>query len=129
MKRLLLHAMSCIAALGAALFATATAAQTGGQAVDWKKQQAETLRHHRALIQIDSSSPPGNETKVDEYLTHRAARESAILAALQEAKKAKVEQIVEAVYVDVPEILHPVARFSVWAHLRKLAGAAKLKVA
>jgi hypothetical protein len=28
---------------------------------------------------------------------------------------------VEAVYVDVPPILHPVARFSVWAHLRKLA--------
>jgi acetylornithine deacetylase/succinyl-diaminopimelate desuccinylase-like protein len=37
-------------------------------AVDWKKQDAEILRHHRALIQIDSSSPPGNETKVDDYL-------------------------------------------------------------
>jgi acetylornithine deacetylase/succinyl-diaminopimelate desuccinylase-like protein len=36
--------------------------------VDWKKQDAEILRHHRALIQIDSSSPPGNETKVDDYL-------------------------------------------------------------
>jgi acetylornithine deacetylase/succinyl-diaminopimelate desuccinylase-like protein len=36
--------------------------------VDWKKEQAEILRHHRALIQIDSSSPPGNETKVDDYL-------------------------------------------------------------
>ena len=38
------------------------------QSVDWGKQQAETLRHHRALIQIDSSSPPGNETKVTDYL-------------------------------------------------------------
>ena len=27
----------------------------------------------------------------------------------------------EAVYVDVHPLLHPVARFSVWAHLRKLA--------
>ena len=26
-----------------------------------------------------------------------------------------------AIYTDVPEVLHPVARFSVWAHLRKLA--------
>src|SRR3979409_2764304 len=37
-------------------------------AVDWKKQEAEILRHHRSLVQIDSSSPPGNETKVDDYL-------------------------------------------------------------
>jgi acetylornithine deacetylase/succinyl-diaminopimelate desuccinylase-like protein len=40
----------------------------GAPSVDWKKQEAEILRHHRALIQIDSSSPPGNETKVDDYL-------------------------------------------------------------
>jgi acetylornithine deacetylase/succinyl-diaminopimelate desuccinylase-like protein len=37
-------------------------------AVDWKKSEAEILKHHRSLIQIDSSSPPGNETKVDDYL-------------------------------------------------------------
>ncbi len=37
-------------------------------AVDWKAQEAETLRHFRALVQIDSSNPPGNETAVVEYL-------------------------------------------------------------
>jgi acetylornithine deacetylase/succinyl-diaminopimelate desuccinylase-like protein len=37
-------------------------------AVDWKAQEAEILRHHRALIQIDSSNPPGNETAVVNYL-------------------------------------------------------------
>ncbi len=37
-------------------------------AVDWAKQNAETLRHYRALVRIDTSSPPGNETKVVEYL-------------------------------------------------------------
>jgi acetylornithine deacetylase/succinyl-diaminopimelate desuccinylase-like protein len=37
-------------------------------AVDWGKQKAEILRHYRAMVQIDSSSPPGNETKVVEYL-------------------------------------------------------------
>jgi acetylornithine deacetylase/succinyl-diaminopimelate desuccinylase-like protein len=36
--------------------------------VDWKKQDAEILKHHRSLVQIDSSSPPGNETKVDDYV-------------------------------------------------------------
>jgi acetylornithine deacetylase/succinyl-diaminopimelate desuccinylase-like protein len=37
-------------------------------AIDWKAQQAEILRHHRSLIQIDTSNPPGNETKAVEYL-------------------------------------------------------------
>src|SRR5258705_11780317 len=36
--------------------------------VDWRKQEAETLRHYRSLVQIDSSNPPGNETKVVDYL-------------------------------------------------------------
>jgi glyoxylase-like metal-dependent hydrolase (beta-lactamase superfamily II) len=58
--------------------------------------------------------------KVDEYLAHRAARERAIAAALNERHTATVDELVEAVYTDVPDILHPIARFSVWAHLRKL---------
>src|SRR4051812_4301373 len=48
------------------LLVSQTAAQV--PAVDWKKQEAEILRHHRSLVQIDSSSPPGNETKVVDYL-------------------------------------------------------------
>lgn len=36
--------------------------------VDWKSQQAEILHHHRSLIQIDTSNPPGNETRAVEYL-------------------------------------------------------------
>ena len=58
-------AATCIA-VAVALPVTLAAAQV--PAVDWKKQEAEILRHHRALVQIDSSSPPGNETKVDDYL-------------------------------------------------------------
>jgi Peptidase family M20/M25/M40 len=37
-------------------------------AVDWNMQKAEILRHHSALIRIDTSNPPGNETKVVDYL-------------------------------------------------------------
>jgi glyoxylase-like metal-dependent hydrolase (beta-lactamase superfamily II) len=59
--------------------------------------------------------------KVDEYLTHRRAREIAIGDALAQSGSATVEELVAAVYVDVPDELHPIARFSVWAHLRKLA--------
>lgn len=36
--------------------------------VNWQKQNTEILRHYRSLIQIDSSNPPGNETKVVDYL-------------------------------------------------------------
>ena len=44
-------------------------------AVDWKKQEAEILRHYQALIRIDTSSPPGNETAAVDYLSgHRSGR-------------------------------------------------------
>jgi glyoxylase-like metal-dependent hydrolase (beta-lactamase superfamily II) len=58
---------------------------------------------------------------IDYYVEHRRAREAAIAAALADAGTARVEELVEAVYTDVPEVLHPIARWSVWAHLRKLA--------
>jgi acetylornithine deacetylase/succinyl-diaminopimelate desuccinylase-like protein len=37
-------------------------------AVDWNKQRAEILRQYRSLVQIDTSNPPGNETKAAEHL-------------------------------------------------------------
>ncbi|MEP7354073.1 MAG: M20/M25/M40 family metallo-hydrolase [Acidobacteriota bacterium] len=35
---------------------------------EWSAEEAETLKYFRALIQIDSSNPPGNETAVVNYL-------------------------------------------------------------
>jgi glyoxylase-like metal-dependent hydrolase (beta-lactamase superfamily II) len=58
---------------------------------------------------------------IDEYLRHRHEREKQILDALAAAGTAKIDAIVRAVYVDVPAELHPVARYSVHAHLLKLA--------
>lgn len=46
----------------------ASVAAIGQQTTGWKKNEAETLSRFRALVQIDSSSPPGNETRVAEYL-------------------------------------------------------------
>ena len=60
------------------------------------------------------------KAKLDEYLAHRAQREAAILSAV-EAGETTVDAVVGRVYVDVPEALHPIARFSVHAHLLKLA--------
>src|SRR5258706_3587629 len=36
--------------------------------IDWEKQKTETLHHYRSLIQIDTQNPPGNETKIVDYL-------------------------------------------------------------
>jgi len=36
--------------------------------IDWTNKEAEILRHYSALVQIDSSNPPGNETVVVNYL-------------------------------------------------------------
>ena len=55
------------------LFTTATLAQS--RAVDWDRQRAETLAHYRALVQLDTSNPPGNETRVVEYLSKVLTRE------------------------------------------------------
>jgi glyoxylase-like metal-dependent hydrolase (beta-lactamase superfamily II) len=64
---------------------------------------------------------------LDEYLRHRYEREAQILAALDSAPSEGLtsEQLVAAIYTDVPAVLHPVARYSVWAHLRKLAAEGK----
>jgi acetylornithine deacetylase/succinyl-diaminopimelate desuccinylase-like protein len=39
-----------------------------GQTPDWTKVHEEAMRHFRALVQIDSTDPPGNETRVIDYL-------------------------------------------------------------
>ena len=38
------------------------------QTPDWKALQPEILQHYRSLIQINTSSPPGNETLAVDYL-------------------------------------------------------------
>lgn len=38
------------------------------RAIDFEKQKPEILSRYQALIRIDTSSPPGNETKAVEYL-------------------------------------------------------------
>lgn len=40
----------------------------GAQTPDWSKINDEALRHFQALVRIDSTDPPGNETRVAEYV-------------------------------------------------------------
>jgi glyoxylase-like metal-dependent hydrolase (beta-lactamase superfamily II) len=60
------------------------------------------------------------QAKIDEYLTHRLAREAQVLEVLETEGTTRIDAIVKQIYADVPEELHVMAGYSVWAHLRKL---------
>jgi len=58
--------------------------------------------------------------KIQEYVTHRLAREAQVLAAVEAAGTTTIDAIVKELYAEVPEVLHPMAALSVQAHLLKL---------
>jgi acetylornithine deacetylase/succinyl-diaminopimelate desuccinylase-like protein len=68
--------------------ATLLPALSSAQTPDWPKINDETMRHFLALVQIDSTNPPGNETKVAEYVKKVLDAEGipAILAAQDPAR-------------------------------------------
>lgn len=41
---------------------------TRAQSPDWTKVNDELLRHYQTLLRIDTTDPPGNETKAVEYI-------------------------------------------------------------
>ncbi|MGQ0434249.1 MAG: MBL fold metallo-hydrolase [Microthrixaceae bacterium] len=65
--------------------------------------------------------------KIEEYLTHRLAREAQVIAALASSGTTTIEAIVKELYADVPEELHVMAGYSVWSHLLKLVEDGKAK--
>jgi glyoxylase-like metal-dependent hydrolase (beta-lactamase superfamily II) len=58
---------------------------------------------------------------IDGLIAHRLARHTRVAEALREAGTATVEALLPGVYADVTEAQLPVARRSLWAHLRFLA--------
>src|SRR5215471_9120550 len=51
------------------LIATAAAQTPAARDPDWKKLEAETLQHFQSLLRLDTTNPPGNETRAVEYLS------------------------------------------------------------
>ncbi len=82
-------------------------------------------RHPRRIAPGHGPMIEDPASVLDEYLAHRGQRERQVLAGLRQADGddagATPEQLVARIYLDVPDVLHPIARYSVWAHLRKLA--------
>jgi glyoxylase-like metal-dependent hydrolase (beta-lactamase superfamily II) len=87
-------------------------------------EQLERLKH----LRLRAIAPGHGElitepvAKLDEYLAHRRLREDIVVAALAEHGPATTAELLATVYADVTEDRHEMARHSLWAHLRKLAG-------
>ena len=79
----------------------------------WRPRLRSIAPGHGHLIESPAA-------KIEEYITHRLAREAQVLDALERAGTTTIEPIVKEIYAEVPEELHVMAGFSVWAHLRKL---------
>lgn len=87
----------------------------------------DSLRRVRALGPEVTRLAPGHGRLMEEpgavvgdLVSHRLAREAKVAAVLAEAGPSTVDELLGRVYDDVTERQLPVARRSLWAHLRKL---------
>jgi glyoxylase-like metal-dependent hydrolase (beta-lactamase superfamily II) len=94
-----------------------------------------SLRRVRALDPpVDVIAPGHGEPIVDpaaavaDLLAHRLARGEKVAAALRAAGRATVSELVPVVYDDVDWERFPIARRSLWAHLRLLAAEGRVEV-
>ena len=69
--------------------------------------------HGRLMAEIDKV--------VDALVAHRLGRHERVAGALADHGAGGVDDLLPEVYADVTEAQLPVARFSLWAHLRHLA--------
>ena len=63
---------------------------------------------------------------IQSIIRHRLSRESKVLRTIENNKDQDIDKLLLSVYDDVPDILHPIARMSLLAHLIKLEGDGKI---
>lgn len=68
---------------------------------------------HGAVIQ-------GAVAEIDRVIAHRLAREAKVIEAMRAHATPTLDSLLPMVYADVPALMHPVARYSLLAHLLKL---------
>ncbi|MDY6934069.1 MAG: MBL fold metallo-hydrolase [Spirochaetota bacterium] len=79
-----------------------------------KRYSAERLAPGHGEMMDDPDSV------IDGLIKHRLQREGKVINSLRHLEKGTIESLTPLAYDDVPSFLHPVARFSLWAHLLKL---------
>ena len=60
------------------------------------------------------------QRELERLVRHRLFREAKVVSAMQRIRRGSLDEITPAVYDDVQPRLHPIARYSLWAHLVKL---------
>jgi len=63
---------------------------------------------------------------IQSIIRHRFSRESKVLRCVEKQKNSNLDELLLSVYDDVPEVLHPIAKMSLLAHLIKLEEEGKL---
>jgi hypothetical protein len=64
---------------------------------------------------------------IESIIRHRLSREAKVLRRLEDVGDIDLESLTAIVYDDVPEQLHPIAKFSLEAHLLKLLNEGVIK--
>jgi glyoxylase-like metal-dependent hydrolase (beta-lactamase superfamily II) len=90
----------------------------------------EGLRRLRALdldVLLPGHGPviADPHAKLDEYISHRLDRERRLVAALELGARS-VDELLDAAWTEVPEVLRPAATVTLAAHLDKLADEGRL---
>jgi glyoxylase-like metal-dependent hydrolase (beta-lactamase superfamily II) len=85
------------------------------------------LRRRDLVVLLPGHGPPVNDpaAKLDEYVAHRLERERRLVAAL-EAGARTIDEMLDAAWDDVPELLRPAATVTLAAHLDKLQAEGRL---
>jgi glyoxylase-like metal-dependent hydrolase (beta-lactamase superfamily II) len=87
----------------------------------------ERLRARDLKVIAPGHGPPVNDpqAKLAEYIAHRLDRERRLLAALESGKRT-VDELLDEVWDDAPDVLRPAAAVTLAAHLDKLADEGRL---
>ena len=91
----------------------------GGSTVVIGPPDGDMAKYFGSLRRLRLLEPP--IATIDDVIAHRLEREASVAEALREAGRATVDELLPTVYADVGAELLPVARKTLWAHLRKLA--------
>ena len=90
------------------------------------------LKENKCLLTGDHIAPGhGNfmqepDKTIQSIIRHRLSRESKVLRCVEKQKNSNLDELLLLVYDDVPEVLHPIAKMSLLAHLIKLEDEGKL---
>ena len=101
-------------------WSTTVVSPPDGDMADYMASLQKVIHRHDAILWPTHGGPVTDpQPFLQAYAEHRYERERQIIRQLENGART-IHDIVEVLYVEVPQPLHKPARRSVWSHLRKL---------